>query len=346
MTTTRILPGVLLLVATAGPAAAQSGTGDAPYSLTRTGEAPKSLPTLGLDGNIGTSSGMPLGALSVNPHPVDRLTSTMQPDVGQTPPAYDPMGPTITLQPEHPVVPPGAYPSPYFTDGPGCCGPMCANGRIGYELYSSTGPTWSFGEGRFARELNPGWMVGGGGRSLFFNPEHDAAWILDLGISYQFNGGSRDHFTDLILHQAPLRNPLTGQTTPRPDVLSPAAIRGLDRTNFNFAIGRDWWIWGPGATGLENSWNLRIGGIVGGRWGSAHVDLLPQDTALGDYQRRQGVTHGVFIAPHATIEVPMGASIWFGGLQFEWGYDWMNLVPPINGNLHNFNLLMTAGVRF
>jgi hypothetical protein len=200
------------------------------------------------------------------------------------------------------------------------------------------------GEGRLARQLQTGWLTGGGGRSLFFNPEHDAAWVFDLGLSYQFNRGSVGHFTDLILRQAPIN--LGNTQIPRPDVLAPAAVRGLHRTNFNFALGRDWWMWGPGSTGLASGWNLRVGGLVGGRWGTAHVDLLPQDRALGDYQRRQGVTHGFFIAPHLTFEVPRGACVWFGGVRAEWGYDWMNLVPPIEGNLHSINLLMTAGIRF
>jgi hypothetical protein len=218
---------------------------------------------------------------------------------------------------------------------------MCRNGRVGYELYAYTGPAWAVGEGRFARQLQTGWLTGGGGRSLFFNTAHDAAWVVDLGLSYQYNRGSVDHFTELFLHQPPdfLGNP-------RPDVLSPAAIRGLHRTNFNFALGRDWWRWGPGSTGLAQGWNVRVGGLIGGRWGTAHVDLLPQNPALGDYQRRQGVTHGFFLAPHAMVEIPMGTTIWFAGLRGEWGYDWMNLVPPIEGNLHSFNLLMTAGIRF
>jgi hypothetical protein len=343
MTTTRILPGVLLVFAAAGPAFAQygSGYGSAPVPPGgAAGFAPSVAPT-GMRGGGGEMPpGRPLGALSANPTALDRVNSHARQVSAEAPQGQAPGG-------EEPGqsfgtgLPPGAYPSPYFTDGPGCCGPLGRNGRIGYELYAFTGPAWALGEGRFARQLQTGWLTGGGGRSLFFNTTHDAAWVLDLGLSYQYNRGSVDHFTDLFLRQPP---DFLGNA--RPDVLAPAAVRGLHRTNFNFAIGRDWWMWGPGSTGLGNGWNLRVGGVVGGRWGTAHVDLLPQNLALGDYQRRQGVTHGVFIAPHATVEVPMGAAIWFAGLRAEWGYDWMNLVPPIQGNLHSLNLLMTAGIRF
>jgi hypothetical protein len=249
-----------------------------------------------------------------------------------------------TPHPEVGGLPPGSYPSPYFTDGPGCCGPLGRNGRVGYELYAHTGPAWSLGEGRFARQLQTGWHTGGGGRSLFFNPAHDAAWVFDLGLSYQYNRGSVGHFTELELRQAPIV--IGNQQIPRPDVLAPAAIRGLHRTYFNFALGRDWWMWGPGSTGLASGWNVRVGGLVGGRWGTGHVDLIPQNPALGDYQRRQGVIHGLFLAPHLTFEVPRGSCVWFGGVRAEWGYDWMNLVPPLEGNLHNINFLLTAGIRF
>ncbi|MBA4187824.1 MAG: hypothetical protein C0467_07380 [Planctomycetaceae bacterium] len=188
-------------------------------------------------------------------------------------------------------------------------------------------------------------MVGGGGRSLFFNPEHDAAWAVDLGLSYQFNRGSVGNFTTLELRQVPIT--IGNTQIPRPDILAPLAIRGLSRTNFNYGVGRDWWYRGPGTVGLENGMNFRLGGTVGGRWGTAHIDLVPQDIAAnGDYARRQGVTHGLFLESHATVEVPMGAWILFGGLRTEWSYDWMNLIPPLQGNLHNINVLLTAGIRF
>jgi hypothetical protein len=265
------------------------------------------------------------------------------------PDAYDSLTGPITqpYQDGAAGLPHGSYPSPYYTNGPGCAGPLGRNGRIGYDLYLYTGPTWAIGEGRLARQLHMGWMTGGAGRSLFFNTEHDAAWAVDLGLSYQYNRGSPKHFSTVEIRRAPTVNPITGQRTPRPDVLGEAAVRDLNRTNFNFGVGRDWWFWGPGTTGLANGWNYRFGTTVGGRWGTAHISEEPQDTAtFGDYIRRQGVTHGVFIETHATVEIPMGAWILFGGLRTEWGYDWMNLFPPYQGNLHNFNLLLTGGIRF
>ncbi len=359
MTTTRLLIGMWVAVASAGPLLAQSG-GDPylppnryPLVPSVHPEGPDPAPVGGRPELAGMPPGRPyaaMGGAAARPFAVssatalDRVTAPIQTASGEN---SDPVG-TLTGQPQQQAgigLPPGSYPSPYFTDGPGCCGPLGRNGRVGYELYLNTGPTWAFGEGEFTRRLQTGWMVGGGGRSLFFDPAHTAAWVADLGLSYQYNRGEFDDPLTVFIKQPPLRNPITGQTTARPDLLSRVSIRALNRTNFNFALGRDWWFWGAGSTGMENGTNLRLGGLVGGRWGTAHVDMVPVDDPLG-YARRHNVTHGVFLAAHATVEVPMGTTIWFAGLRTEWGYDWTNLVPTLDGNIHNFNLLLTAGIRF
>ncbi|MCE9564880.1 MAG: hypothetical protein K8U57_22840 [Planctomycetes bacterium] len=344
---TRQLSGVLLVVAaTAGPSVAQSY----PAPPGRYSGLPQAVGPAGEpDPGMRQAGGRPFAA---GQSAVDRVGAPVRLASEE---AADPYG-TLTGQPapqgladnglpKYPNPSAGSYPSPYYTNGPGCAGPLGRNGRIGYDLYSYTGATFAVGEGRLARELQVGSMTGGGARSLFFNTTHDAAWAADLGLSYQYNHGSVDHFTTLELRQAPT---VVGTVrTPRPDILAPLAVRGLSRTNFNFGVGRDWWYWGPGSVGLENGWNYRFGATVGGRWGTAHIDEVPQDTATnGTYARRQGVTHGVYVESHATVEVPMGAWILFGGLRTEWGYDWMNLFPPQEGNLHNFNILATVGIRF
>jgi hypothetical protein len=214
---------------------------------------------------------------------------------------------------------------------------------IGYELYLQNGPTWPVGGSDLRHHLGMGWMVGGGGRSLFFNTNHDAAWVIDLGVSYQYNRGDQDDAAGLFVRQPPVT--VGGVTSAQPDKLLPMVIHDLDRTNFNYALGRDWWLWGPGATGLSNGWNLRVGAMIGGRWGTAHVDLVSK-TVPGVFSRRQNATTGVFVASHMTFEIPMGTTIFFTGLEFQWGYDWTNLIPPLTGDMASYNLLMTAGIRF
>jgi hypothetical protein len=242
-------------------------------------------------------------------------------------------------------LPAGSYISPWFSDGPGCCGPVGRNGQLAYELYTYTGPNLVFGSGTFTDRLNVGWMVGGGGRSLFFNPAGDAAWVVDLGLSYTYNRGASGDFVDVFIRQPPATNPATGALVPRADILTTSRIRGLHRTSFNFGLGRDWFLWGAGNPGEEAGWNVRAGTDVGGRWGTAHVDLVPQNQVNG-YARRQKVYHGVYIGAHMNCEVPLGGWIWCAGLQGQWGYDWMDIVPPLKGDVQNVNILMTTGFRF
>jgi hypothetical protein len=220
---------------------------------------------------------------------------------------------------------------------------------VNYELYMFTGPNFVTGNGPLTNRLSTGWIVAGGGRSLFFNRDASAAWVVDLGLTYQYNRGNQSDPVDLFIRQPATTNATTGQRTLQPDILTNVVIRGYHRTAFNIAVGRDWFCWGPGAPGAETGWNLRFGTDLGGRWGTAHVDLVPTNPAGGisnDYARRQGVFHGVYFSLHTNVEVPMGGWIWFGGLRAQYGYDWGNIVMPLNGDIANVNLLLTTGWRF
>jgi hypothetical protein len=258
---------------------------------------------------------------------------TVPPGPGSGSPA-DPVG-TLTGVPTYPGIPVGSYPSPYYVDGPGCCGPLGKNGRVTYELYTYSGVNIPFGDGLPDR-LNAGWTFGGGIRTLFFNPTHDAAWTLDYGLSYTHNWGqgSRDPAFLFVRQGNVERGTLTG-------------IRELHRTSFNFNLGRDVWLLGSATTGTCEGTNCRVGGWVGGRYGTSHVDLNPLDeTPQNGYARRQNVFHSFVVGAHATAETPMGGWILFGGMRMEYGYDWMNVVPPIQGNLNNLNIQVTAGIRY
>jgi hypothetical protein len=276
------------------------------------------------------------------PRPAEPNLDFVNPVPPGAPPA-DPVGTLTGMGPNG--LPPGAYASPWYTDGPGCCGPLGKHGLVAYELYVRTGASIPFGSGPFTDHIFTGVGVGGGGRSLFFNPAGDAAWVFDLGLSYTYNRGSANNFLDLFNRQQPLQNQTTRQVIPQPDRFVPTRIRGLHRTSFNFAIGRDWFIHGPGLPGGEPGWNLRWGMDVGGRWGTAHVDLVPLDEP-GGYTRRQKVFRGVFVGLHTNYEVPFGGWIWCIGGRGEWGYDWMDIVPPIKGDVQSINLFLETGWRF
>jgi hypothetical protein len=308
MTTTRILSSVLLIaLATTGPVSAQFATPSRPATAN------------------------PAATL-------DRITA-------QVPTAAE-AAPAATLSSTTaPGLPPGSYASPWYTDGPGCASPMGGSGPVAYDVYWRTGPSFAFGSGPYTDRLHMGWMVAGGAKSLFFNTEGDAAWTLDLGLSYTYNRGSNDDLLDLFLRQPDRQNPFTGLVEPVADRFETTRIRGLHRTSFNFGIGRDWFLWGVGAPGGEEGTNFRIGTDIGGRWGTSHVDLVPFFEENG-YNRRQGVYHGIYFGFHSNVEVPMGGWILFAGSRLEYGYDWMNLVPPVKGDVQNVNLLLTGGIRY
>ena len=323
MTITRfLLPGVVL-AACAGPSFAQFGgargsahAGLVPSVLPAGAEEPTRLPPI---------PSAPPGRPSA---PVASLQEMTDPAAAPGIPA-DPVG-TLTGPPGYPV---GSYPSPYYVDGPGCCGPLGRSGRVGYEVYTYTGVNLVFGDG-LPDKMNAGWTVGGGIRTLFFDPTHTAAWTLDYGVSYTHNWaqGSRDP-ENLFIRQT------TG------DRVALSGIREVHRTSFNFNIGRDVWLLGSGNTGGMPGTNCRVGGWVGGRYGTSHVDIDPLDEVDG-YARRQNVFNGVVVGTHATFDTPMGGWILFGGVRAEYGYDWTNLVPPIQGNINNVNLQLTLGVRY
>src|SRR5262249_62420208 len=124
------VPGCVRGVAAAGPAAAQSGPDASPAPGRYPGLVPSVFPP-GYPDPIQPAGGarMPPGrpAAAGNTTALERVTAPVRQAAGEE---SDPVG-TLTGQPVQPPqpgqqygLPYGAYPSPYFTDGPGCCGPL------------------------------------------------------------------------------------------------------------------------------------------------------------------------------------------------------------------------------
>ena len=243
-------------------------------------------------------------------------------------------------------LPPGSVASPWCGGAPagaGCCGPVGANGPVTYELYARTGPNIIVGgSGTFSGALRSGWVIAGGGRTLLYDTTGDAAWAFDLGVGLTYTRGEQNRVIDVFSPRE--TDPNTGLLA-GPDQIHPFRVRSLHRSTFNYALGRDWFLNGPGYLGAEQSSNTRLGFDVGGRWGYSHVELVPVEDPR-NYLRRSGVTHGIFLGTNYTWEQPMGAWILVIGGRAEWGITFSNLVPPQNGNLQDVNLLLTIGVRF
>jgi hypothetical protein len=107
---------------------------------------------------------------------------------------------------------------------------MGAHGPIMAELYVRNGPSIPVGGGVLGAVLNTGWMFQGGARSLFFNPEMTKAWVVDVGISYNFNQsvGDRQIFMNFTV---PIDS-FTSEDVPgnfhrMGDGLGRASLRGL-----------------------------------------------------------------------------------------------------------------------
>ncbi len=263
--------------------------------------------------------------------------ATEQPPAMLPPTAVD----TLTGVPPVPAAVPGAVYSPWVGDNPagGCCGPVGANGPVTYEGYFRTGVSLLSGGGAMTSVAKTfGWNVQGGSRSLFFNPTGDAAWVLDLGIGYTANAGRGA--------ERPINILTNSVKFGGGDGVFPAGVREVRRTSLNFAIGRDYFLNGPGVVGSEPGYgNFRTGWDVGGRWGTSSVGFEPFGDPDG-YRRRQSIFHGLYLAGNATWEKPMGSWTFYLGGRVEWGYYWANMLPPNDGDFREVNILLMTGVRF
>lgn len=253
----------------------------------------------------------------------------------------------LTGMPNSQVLP-GTVMSPWATAVPGdCCGPVGGNGPVTYEVYLYTGPSLIVGGGRdISGALKAGWMFGGGGKTLFYDVDGESACFIDLGVSYSYNGGRDPRRIINTFARGPI-DPNTGQRAVA-DQINPFFLRGLHRSSFNFSLGKEWYRSGPAniagrqGTGMAN-W--RFGPEIGGRWGTAHADLVPALDQF-NYQRNHGIYHGFFLGGNVDCEIPFGPAVLFTGVKVHWGYDWMNLIPPVHGDVQSLNILGTVGIRF
>jgi hypothetical protein len=220
---------------------------------------------------------------------------------------------------------------------PGCCGPL-GGGPIGSEIYLNNGIAFPLGGG-LSRASNAGWEIEGGGRVLFFNPEVDAAWALDLSIVNIWNPSSSNNGPFTLLNVPVQTVGVTGQQTtvniPSIDV----TVRNVNRTYVGLGGGRDWWLLGT-ADSSHNDLNLRVGVDFGGRWGTEKVEL-------NELKHRTAVIGGVYFALFADAEVPCGSAVLQAGLRLEYGYTWGDaLQSQNNGDSQDLSLMVTAGVRW
>src|SRR5579884_1489917 len=244
----------------------------------------------------------------------------MPPATSMAPPSpAPPPGPGVTnAGPRDPAAPSSLGLSSWITypRPPGCCGPVGGNGPIGSELYFRSGMTFPFGPGLLGNSLNPGWAFEAGGRVLFFNPQVDAAWTVDLGLSNFHNFGDHKRTATLLNLVVPASNISPGGIVPMLEVTP----NSFNRTFANLAFGREWYLAGTADSRVNQS-NWRVGWDVGGRWGSGKLEL-------DEIRHRVDVIGGVFVSVHSDIEVPCGNVMFYGGVRGEWSYTWSDILQP------------------
>src|ERR1700722_6394247 len=123
---------------------------------------------------------------------------------------------------------------------------------VGTEIFLRSGPSVPFGSGIYAATLDVGWMIDFGARALFFNPEHDRAWIIEGSISNTYNAANSSTSRSPISLNLAQNGVIAPQTV---------TIRDLDQTFANVGFGRDWY-WHPAGT----HGTISFGVDVGGRW--------------------------------------------------------------------------------
>jgi hypothetical protein len=225
------------------------------------------------------------------------------------------------------TVPPLQSPGPGLSrwlvyQTPDCCGNVGCNGPIFAELYLLTGLEIP-AEGKiFGHVLETGWVIQGGGRTVFFNPAMDRDWNIDLSISNILNHGQHSDIKFPVGLASGIQN---------------VSIRELNRTYVNAALGREWYFQQP-PDALIRTW--RFGLYAGGRLGTEKAEF-------NEITHRTDVISGLFAGLNADVQIPCGGCcVFLAGMRVEWGYTWADILKPTDSDVQDVNFLFTAGVRF
>jgi hypothetical protein len=269
---------------------------------------------------------------------------------------------------------------------PDCCGPVGGNGPIQMEVYLQAGLDFPFSDGVFGHTLKTGWMIQGGGRTLFFNPEQDAAWVVDLSVSNVHNPGRNPSYEVPLTHiLVPTATTSAFSTTPnfaivdfvplaslhrlqrqkglplsRNPVLLQAAsatrgstiaaegvsIANLNRDFVTVGFGREWYLFGQAPTYL----NCAERGCGGGLSWRVGVDgggrYGSAKLNLHELRHRTDTIAGMYAAAHTDVEYPCGCCIFQAGIRVEYDYTWMDILQRNDADVQDINLLFTVGTRF
>lgn len=264
--------------------------------------------------------------------------------------------PSATQMPLLPELPPPIAlptvtgPDNYITYNQPCCNnPVGGDGPISWEVFVRTGPRLQVGGSFLNHFMTDGWMVQGGGRSLFYNVQRDAAWTAEIGLSQSFNQGRNNMWLSL----APKRIvPVTGgpQFTPFYVPGDVVTVNWYQQTLANFGLGREWYLLGSAQT-PGTKW--RIGADGGGLWGAANIsyhDFTPTfggpNINFGQSDRRSHVAGGYYASLHTDIEYPCNCCTFVAGFRAEWSFTTTRVLVNADNGIYWVNLLLNFGVKF
>jgi hypothetical protein len=246
----------------------------------------------------------------------------------------------LNAAPEMPDAHPQLTPSGWISYGqPGCCGPLGSHGPIQAELYVHSGPSLPVAAGFLEDRLAVGWLVQGGGRSLFFDSPGIRAWTADLSLSYMFNSARANQSTFLVPVPFTNQNVFPAQTV---TINVPSTVRELHRTEGTLSLGREYYLIG---TALQcDGCRLRFGWDVGMRWGTTRLDLNFGDTST--FHRLNSWNYGPVIAVHSDFEYPLGCFTFIAGFRAEVDDTFNNRIQLGDDSVADVNLLLTLGLRY
>jgi hypothetical protein len=213
---------------------------------------------------------------------------------------------------------------------PCCCFPLDGN-PIGNELYLRSGISELIGAKNLSETLRPGWDIEGGFRVSFFNHEATAAWVVDVGLSNEFNtANSNRAFT--------LHNVLAGIAGDTEIPRVSLVIKNVNRTSFNYGGGREWYLQGSATDNCHPSW--RVGTDIGGRWGSMKMNFE-------NFPHRTEEFLGTYADVHTDYVFPWKCYEFFAGFRIEWDYEFAHHILQANDTeITEFNFLFEGGIRF
>jgi hypothetical protein len=270
------------------------------------------------------------------------------PTYGQAPPAAATAAGAAPAQ-----AGPYGTPTPVSSDNPQALGTSRWIGHTGYlcdddgvsppigsEVYLFSGVSIPFGGQYHGSALQPGFVIGGGLRTSFFNQAMDRAWVVDGSISHFNNRGNDEKrfplkvidFTGNKLPDGSDEIKLVQYGTPiRPGLL----IRDTDRTFVSLGIGRDFYITAPAdAPGSKCRWGLDAGGRYG--TSSQEYDII---------KHRTDVIGGFYCGVHYDYETPCRWGIFVVGGRWEYSYTWSDILQHVS-DIQETNLMLTLGLRY